>query len=110
MKVYISGPIAGFPIDERRQLFGAAALEIKNTGHTPINPFDIPTWGKCNCPAYLHTWSCYLRSDIIEMLKCDAIYMLPGWENSHGARLELNVASACGLTVYFSAESLEVIY
>jgi hypothetical protein len=25
--------------------------------------------------------------------------MLDGWEHSHGARLELHVATACGLTV-----------
>lgn len=115
MHVYISGPIAGMPIDERRQAFADAALEVKNSGHTPLNPFDIPVWEDCSCdlnkPQFDgHAWGCYLRADIVAMLKCDGIYMLSGWENSHGARLELSVAAACGLTVYFSAESLEVLY
>jgi hypothetical protein len=37
-------------------------------------------------------WSSLLRRDIAELVKCDAIIMLPGHENSKGAALELHIA------------------
>jgi hypothetical protein len=35
--------------------------------------------------------------------------MLPGWESSHGARLELTVASAVGLRVWWSVPQREAV-
>ena len=34
-------------------------------------------------------------------MDCDLIYMLKGWELSKGAKLELDVASSCGIEVLF---------
>lgn len=42
-----------------------------------------------------------MRADIALLLGCDCIYMLRGWELSKGAKLELDVASSCGLEVMF---------
>jgi len=35
------------------------------------------------------------------LVTCDAILMLDGWQDSHGARLELTVASAVKMRVLF---------
>ena len=35
------------------------------------------------------------------LLACDYIYMLKDWELSKGAKLELDVASSCGIKVLF---------
>jgi len=43
----------------------------------------------------------YMRKDIEELLKCDAIVMLSGWFDSNGAQLEYKVAKEIGLDVYF---------
>lgn len=46
-------------------------------------------------------WREHMRRDIALLLECDCIYMLQGWELSKGAKLELDVASSCGIKVLF---------
>jgi hypothetical protein len=42
----------------------------------------------------------FLRLGIRMLLACDWIVLLPGWAQSKGACLELEVADACGLEVF----------
>ena len=93
-KVYISGAIAHHDIDERRAAFAAAACGIRNAGYTPVNPFE-------NGLQQSADWRKHMRVDIGLLLQCDRIYMLRGWELSKGAKLELDVASSCGIQVIF---------
>ena len=93
-KVYISGAIAHHDIDERRAAFAAAACGIRNAGYTPVNPFE-------NGLPQSVDWRKHMRVDIGLLLQCDRIYMLRGWELSKGAKLELDVASSCGIEVLF---------
>lgn len=98
--VYISGAIAGLADAESR--FDAAAACLTESGYNTVSPYDVSACANAcgeSATSDMHLWSCYLRHDIKAMLDCDAIAMLPGWERSHGARLELTVAAACGLTV-----------
>lgn len=46
-------------------------------------------------------WREHMRVDIRALVDCDSIYMLKGWELSKGAKLELDVASSCGIPVEF---------
>ena len=109
MKVYVSGAITGLPIDEARAAFASASAQVGALGHIAVNPFDVQPQPGCVCPNATsgegagsnHEWGCYLRGDLVALLDCDAILMLPGWESSHGARLELQVASAVGLRVWW---------
>lgn len=49
-----------------------------------------------------HTSCCNMRGDLISMLvDADCVIMLPGWKLSVGCNLELTVAIACGLPIYF---------
>lgn len=106
--IYLSGPIAGKP-DGNKELFGSARryLLTRPGVEKVIIPHDITPWqhdGDCP-PSYSHTLdhtaACHLRADLQAMLGCDEVYLLPGWEHSVGARLELQVAAACGLPVRF---------
>lgn len=113
---YISGPIAGH--DELNEpLFRAAKRRLESERNTAamkydkaIVPHDVPEWhheGECpggyrSSPASPHSAACYLRTDLIVMLtQAEAVWMLPGWEASVGARLEMQVAAACGLSIHF---------
>lgn len=116
MKVaYISGPIAGHAL-LNEGVFRAAERRLLSTRNQASHrydkvlvPHDIPPWGHMNqeCPpSYIkngdHTAACYLRTDLIHLLTyVDDVWMLPGWEASVGARLEMQVAAACGLGIKF---------
>lgn len=93
-KVYISGAIAHYDLEERRQAFDQAERFLSLKGYSPVNTF------KNGLPDEVH-WREHMRADIALLLGCDFIYMLRGWELSKGAKLELDVASSCGIQVLF---------
>lgn len=96
-KVYISGAIAHYDLEERRQAFDRAERYLALKGYEPVNPF------KNGLPDEAH-WREHMRADIGLLLDCDYIYMLQDWELSKGAKLELDVASSCGIKVLFERD------
>ena len=52
---------------------------------------------ECGGVGEIHHWSCYMRHDLIDMLKCDGIVLLPDWFYSTGARIELKLADDLGM-------------
>lgn len=117
-KVYISGPIIGNmkvfdpeKVERNKANFAKAAEFFREwySGWVVINPLDVPACNNADCvgPRQLeHTWNCYLRYDLLAMIRnCDTIAMLPRWQESKGARLELTVAQALDFSVrYFNNE------
>lgn len=47
-----------------------------------------------------YTWNDCMRSAITKMLECDAISLLDGWENSKGAKIELEIAKKLSMPIY----------
>lgn len=92
--IYISGPMTGKP-QFNRPAFVVA--EDYLNGHHPalkvLSPhtivIDEPSWEK------------YMRVALGMMLKCEAIYMLKGWRDSKGARIELGLAQELGMRVVY---------
>lgn len=93
-KCYISGAIAHHDLKERMDTFARAAAKLAASGYTPVNPFNN------GVPQSEHRTE-HMRADIGMLLGCDYIYMLKGWELSKGCKLELDVASSCGIKVLF---------
>lgn len=112
VKIYVAGPIFGKP-DRNLPMFRRVADQVMSQLlATPVIPEDIkPTEHDGPCPpgrrseGMPHSETCYLRADIAELLTCDAIAMLPGWIDSIGAKLEMQVASHCGLFFYSYSET-----
>ncbi|MBS1169536.1 MAG: hypothetical protein H6R01_454 [Burkholderiaceae bacterium] len=92
MRLYISGPMTGLP-DYNRPAFHAAAAILRDRSYHVQNPAENPA-PECG------SWPAYMRMALRQMLICDAIVLLPGWENSRGATEELRVAMTCGMTVF----------
>lgn len=96
-KVYISGAIAHYNMEERRATFAAAARQLTEQGFEAVNPFEN------GVPDDAH-WMAHMKADIALLVDCDYIYMLKGWELSKGAKLEFDVASSCGIKVMFEGQ------
>lgn len=87
MKVYISGAITNNP--QYKEQFAAAEEILLAAGHTVINP------AKNQGDSYRE----YINIGLFELMQCDAIYLLRGYENSTGATLEHDYAMTVGLEV-----------
>ena len=98
-KVYISGAIAHYDLKERMATFDHAARYLSIKGYEPVNPFE-------NGVSQDAHWMEHMRRDIALLLECDCIYMLQGWELSKGAKLELDVATSCGLKPMFEEDDV----
>lgn len=95
MRLYISGPMSNRK-DYNYPAFFQMESDLGEMGHEPINPArDAPS------PSPAHTWHFYMvRALRLFRNACDAIVVLPEWEVSRGARIEVADAVRRGLTVY----------
>lgn len=90
MKIYLSGAISNDP--NYIEKFNAYEKTLKGKGEV-INPVTHqPFLGR-------KTWFCYMVTSIYRLLGCNAIYMIPGWEESRGAKIERFVAKIAGIDV-----------
>ena len=96
MKIYISGPMTGHA-DLNFLAFNAVAADLRAHGHTVVNPAEKQCEGNPNM-----NWADYMRLDIVAMMECDTIIMLPGWAGSRGARLERCIALELGFAVLYA--------
>ena len=109
MKVYISGPMSGIP-ESNFPAFHAAAASLRSLGIDVVNPAEInpgqPPADGAGKEAFDAFYNACLRADIREMMGCDAVALLPGWQHSKGANLELHVAHRVGMRIYALHELL----
>lgn len=117
MKVYISHPIAGKTEGEKhrdevdgrnyaRSILGMDAVLPRAIEPACAQGYGDQSGEGCAIPGKVlpgdsHSVQCYMRGDIAEMLTCDAILVMPGWQASAGCRDEVNVAAMCGIPIHF---------
>jgi hypothetical protein len=98
-RIYVSGPMTGIP-DHNFPAFNAEAARLRALGYEVVNPVDVN-------PDHGTPWAECLRNDLLALLQCDGIALLPGWESSRGAALELHVARALGFQEALAASITE---
>ncbi len=109
MLVYIAGPMKGIPLfnfpafDAAEKRINADLPDTVAVSPAQIDrkhgfdPATLPADYDWNViPASAGTREEIMRRDIDAILACHAIYMLPGWENSAGAKAELHLARWAG--------------
>jgi nucleoside 2-deoxyribosyltransferase len=103
MKVYLAGPMRGYPA-YNFPAFHAAAKELRERGHEVWSPAERDEQDDSFNPnkngEHPKGLRYYMRFDLPAVLDADAVVLLPGWEKSVGANLEVHVAKTCGIPVY----------
>ena len=104
MTVYIAGPFRGpnrWTVKRNVQVAREWALRVAEAGHVPVCPhamyedFDG-----------LLTDRFWLDATMELMRRCDAVVMIPGWEDSAGARGELKEALSLGMPCWEQRDGL----
>lgn len=104
--IYISGPITSLQKlgEDWRLSFNAAEAALRRLGFREIySPVSIAVGVEGMCEAFGRkaTYADYMKADLEMLLKCRSILMLRGWEDSKGALLEYQTASALNMEVLY---------
>lgn len=91
MKLYLSGPMTGYP-HHNRPAFQAAAACLVAAGYDVVNPAE---WEECK--GWRH--EDYMRRDLPFVFGCDGVAVMTDAECSRGAREEIRLGRAIGLDI-----------
>ena len=90
MKVFISGPMTGYP-DDNYPAFHAAEAELLKWGASSV---ESPARN-----IRQDSWEAYMQLSVGQMLGCKVVATLPGWRKSVGATAEIALAKLVGIMV-----------
>lgn len=90
MRVYIAGPMSGHP-HYNRHAFKQATHQIRQNGHTPLNPYNQAAINAG------YTWAECMITSLALLSHADAITTLENSDKSPGAQIELSFAKAAGI-------------
>lgn len=87
-RIYISFPISGYNISERREHFDRIASQLIAADYEPVNPMAkrLPD----DAPYTEH-----IMQDLKLLLDCDGIIRPSRWRCSEGCEIETRVADIC---------------
>lgn len=96
MKLYLAGPMSGYP-ESNYPAFHAAAAKLRAEGHFVFNPAE-------GAPETDHGQDAYRRCMAVDLAwicaHAEGVALLPGWETSKGACAEVALARALGIEEY----------
>lgn len=91
MRLYVIGPVTGRE-KLNRKAFEDAKERLWDAGYDVLIPHDVVL------PIATHERA--MRLSIKMMLGCDGVAALTDWDESRGAKLEREVAVACGIEIH----------
>ena len=100
-KIYISGAISGLPRQDVEKKFNDAELLLLARGYEVVSPL------KKGIP-YDAPWEVHVAIDILLLISCDSMYLLPDWKYSKGATLEKNIAELLGKNMIYEETTVFV--
>ena len=98
-KIYISGKITGTKDYMRRFRLAECDLYVKYRNPDVINPAKV----NGELPEST-TYEEYIKMSLCMLSMCDTIYMLKGWKDSRGAKLEHEYAKAHNYNIIYESE------
>lgn len=90
---YLAGPMSGKP-GYNYKAFEEHAAHYRGQNFTVHSPHEIANGDTSK----EYTW--YIREGLKLLLECNAMILLPGWQDSRGATLEEGVAHAAGMYIF----------
>ena len=98
--MFLSGPMTGIE-DYNFPLFDRVAKELEDKGVEVVNPARIcRKFKRESVLSSKEVFNKMIDEQQVAEMECNAILLLPGWENSKGVRLELKTALNLGLEIY----------
>ena len=91
-RIYVSGPITSIGISRAKEVFGRVKEDLERRGFEAVTPFE-------NGIDEAEPYETHMKADIELLKTCDSICMLPGWQQSDGAKREYVEAFNSGKTI-----------
>jgi len=102
-KIYIAGKVSGEPIASCTKKFRLAQKEIESMGFDGINPFEVVMDFKA-------TWNVAMKKCVKALIDCDAMVILPCWQDSKGAKIERQLAEDLDIPIFnYNKSGLNVL-
>lgn len=98
MKLYLAGPMRGIP-EYNFPAFDLYAGRLRREGHIVFSPADGDRWLLLSTGREPDARECFALDTQWLCREADGIVLMPGWENSLGAKAEKALAEAIGLPV-----------
>jgi len=83
-----------------RAAFHEMAAKLQSDGYEVENPATVSLEDS--------SWAEYMKG-VEHLLRCDTVIVLPGWQESKGARLEIAIAHHLGIPILCYPEKVELI-
>lgn len=90
-RLYVAGPMSGYP-GYNREAFDQAEVDLELAGFEVLNPARRDQ-------SVERSWADWMRLGLTDVLAAEGVAVLPGWEASRGAVLEVRVAQGLGVPV-----------
>ena len=106
--IYGAGPMSGYP-NLNWDRFDRIAEQLATEGWNVVNPAALDREAGVDPDREMGEYdytACALR-DVEALIKCDAIYLMDGWQHSRGACWERALAKYCGIRRFYETPRLK---